>query len=175
MNWNQLEALESLEFIENQWQSLEIIGIVGNVENAFTGLRRETVCRKKWGILDAIRRKCSGGKTVCRKKWEILDSIRRKCYGASPYSQLLSGAQICFKTVFVFPIPGRAQPAPGSAEPGRARPGKMVRPELGRPQTSSDFYLYLPPPPWREDVLPPQNTFGRGFTGIWPGVIKGSL
>ena len=117
------------------------------------------MCRKKWEILDSIRRKCYGGETVCRKKWEILDSIRRKCYGASPYSQLLSGAQIFFETVSAFsnsrPSPaelGRPRARPSPAEPGRSRlipaePGreKMVRPELGRPQTSSDFYLYLPP------------------------------
>ena len=56
---------------ENHWNSMEFIGF----------LRRETVCRKKWEIPDAIHRKCSGRKTVCRKKWEIPDAIHRKCSG----------------------------------------------------------------------------------------------
>ena len=99
---------KSLEFNENHWNVLESFKLMGNhwnrwemlklLENAFTGLRRETVCRKKWEIPDSIRRKCSRGKTVCRKKWEILDVIRRKCFSQtvpSTYYELSRGNCIC--------------------------------------------------------------------------------
>ena len=102
------------------------------------------MCRKKWEILDSIRRKCYGGETVCRKKWKILDSIRRKCYGASPYSQLLSGAQIFFETVSAFsnsrPSPaelGRPQARPSPAEPGRSRPSPAGKKWFGRSSAGS--------------------------------------
>ncbi len=82
-------------------------------------VRSETVCRKKWGILDSIRRKCYGGKTVCRKKWEILGSIRRKYYGAAPLQPTTFWGSDLFQNSFRF-----SNSRPSSAGPGlgRARP-----------------------------------------------------